>query len=92
MVQKKDEQVFKLVFNKAGDFLYAEGPDGNEADSLTFEEMSCKKYDTRFGGASFQDLLLIGGKEPTIRFVDVPGHSICGGTCGGVPFSFPWCR
>lgn len=85
----KEEKTFKLVFSTDGTFLHAEDPDGNIAKTLSFNEMKALKlYDKRGDEASFKDHLLTGRRE-SIKFVDIPGHSICGGACGGVAFS--WC-
>jgi hypothetical protein len=78
----KKNDIFKMVFNSDGEFLYVENADGEKAKEVTsVEEINEKKYalcnDGREELASIKDLMVLKKKDVTLQLLDVPGHSIC---------------
>lgn len=91
------KEIFKLVFSREdGKFLGVEV----QANILycTYDDMKNIEYeyeyeypfaDRKNEKVSFADLLHT-AKIESCKFVDIYGHSVCGGSCGGIAFN--WCR
>ena len=90
------DEIFKLVYSrKDGKFLGVEVQAEKGISYCTYDDMKNKEYDYKypFPGrkneiVSFADLLHT-AKIESCKFVDINGHSVCGGSCGGIAFS--WC-
>ena len=95
MGNKKD--VFKLVFNTAGEFVDVEPPAGRKSKfgpapigRLSFDEMRGQDITLGDGSkCSFEDLMATGNIKMKFTLLNAPGKSICGGDCGG--WAFSWC-
>ena len=94
---RSEDQLFKLVFRRDnGKFVGVEAP-GKEKKLkyYTPKQLKAKKMDIINSDTKkveknilFADLLHTADIK-TCKLVDIKGYSICGGTCGGVAFS--WC-
>jgi|LGOV01.1.fsa_nt_gb hypothetical protein len=93
----KKEDVFKLIFNTEGDFVDVEPPKGKELKfgptsiaRLSFNELRDPNITLPDGSkSSFEELMATGNIEMKLLIINAPGRSICGGSCGGIAFS--WC-
>lgn len=92
--------LFYLGFNKhTGELVKVIPPKGHElrVDPEKVKRLSLGLLDRKEKEQVLEQVRIFNKliKEYTLvpnllSFVDVPGHSPCGGSCGGIPFC--WCR